>query len=250
MRSVFRSLSVLGLFLLGACSSTTMLDVATSQEFPRPLVVPVQAHMGLYIPTDFKNFVYEEYHQKKAVRRSSKEDGSVFKEDTSSGVAKPTQEVDKDAKLKFKVELGGAQTRMVETVIPPVFSEWTMLTSLDRAAMPAGMDLYVVPNISKLQYTTPSSSRAQVYEIWLQYDFTIYDRNGDVITKWVVPSYGKTPTAFMKSKSEALNAATQMALRDCGAAFATGFKTQPSVSRWLQGREARAGLQTTRELTE
>jgi len=43
----------------------------------------------------------------------------------------------------------------------------------------------------------------------------------------------------MKSKARALNAATHMALRDCGAAFATGFRKQPAVERWLQGREIR-----------
>jgi len=162
MRGAMKLFALGAVFVLGACSSTTTLDVDSTEEFPRPLVVPVQAHMGLYIPPAFKNYVYDEYKQKKK-KTATRSDGSVFKEDKSkAGAKKPGEDPKDDAKLTFRVNLGDAQTRMVESVFPPVFSEWTMLESLDRSAMPREMDLFIVPNISKVQYTTPTSSRAPV----------------------------------------------------------------------------------------
>ncbi len=142
-------------------------------------------------------------------------------------------------RLKMRVALGEAQARMVRAVLPPVFERATMLESLAVEARPSGMDLYVVPEIKRLQYTTPKSTRTKVYEIWLQYDFVIYDRNDDVVTRWNLPCYGKTPSQMMKSQKDALHAATQMALRDCGAAFSTGFSVHPAVQRWMQAEEKR-----------
>ncbi len=142
-------------------------------------------------------------------------------------------------RLKMRVDLGAAQSRLVRTVFPPVFQQASLLDGLDAASFPEGLELYLVPAIKDLQYTTPKSTRLQVYEIWLQYNFKIYDRNADLVLDWDVPSYGKTPGAFMKSAEAALHAATQMALRDCGAAFSTGLRHQPALQRWLQGREAR-----------
>lgn len=157
------------------------------------------------------------------------------KAQTSKQVAKP----DKQQRLKMRVALGDAQARMVRAVLPPVFEKATLLESLATDGRPAGMDLYVVPEVKRLQYTTPKSTRTKVYEIWLQYDFVIYDRNDDVVTRWNLPCYGKTPSAMMTSQKEALQAATQIALRDCGAAFSTGFSVHPAVQRWLKAEEQR-----------
>lgn len=142
-------------------------------------------------------------------------------------------------RLKMRVALGDAQARMIRSVLPPVFENATLLDSLAVESRPSTMDLYVVPEIKRLQYTTPKSTRTKVYEIWLQYDFVIYDRNDDVVTRWNLPCYGKTPSVMMKSQKDALQAATQMALRDCGAAFSTGFNVHPAVQRWMQGEEQR-----------
>ncbi|MFK7733435.1 MAG: hypothetical protein AB8B48_17580 [Pseudomonadales bacterium] len=169
-------------------------------------------------------------------------EGSVATAENTVTAKEPSKEVSKpkvEQRLKMRVALGEAQSRMVRSVLPPVFESATLLESLSVDARPNGMDLYVVPEIKRLQYTTPKSTRTKVYEIWLQYDFVIYDRNDDVVTRWNVPCYGKTPSAMMKSQKGALQAATQMALRDCGAAFATGFSVHPAVERWMKADELR-----------
>ncbi|MEM8498804.1 MAG: hypothetical protein AAF542_12330 [Pseudomonadota bacterium] len=304
-----RKCSVLAMVLvLVGCATATDLEVDVSQDFPSPLVVPAPVHMGIYISSEFEQYVFEEFEnipQKKAAKKSKKkkpkeektavpssgtasaeeekqpqaiaEQGSktelegegsngaehvdAAKESPEAGkVDEPTAEqkerasentdsVEKEVKkqskptiqrrLKMRVALGDAQARMIRSVLPPVFESATLLDSLAIESRPAGMDLYVVPEIKRLQYTTPKSTRTKVYEIWLQYDFVIYDRNDDVVTRWNLPCYGKTPSAMMKSQKDALQSATQMALRDCGAAFSTGFSVHPAVQRWMQGEEQR-----------
>lgn len=287
--------------ILAGCATATDLEVDLSQEFPSPLVVKAPVHVGIYVPVEFQQYVFQEFEkipQKPARQKSKKqkskkqkpkkqqaakqkqtqasaeqgsdaeqnnseadqsevaassqagkqdnataeadkkldaEDNSVNSEEEKKPVSKPEIE----RRLKMRVALGEAQTRMVRSVLPPVFESATFLDSLANESRPAGMDLYLVPEIKRLQYTTPKSTRTKVYEIWLQYDFVIYDRNDDVVTRWNVPCYGKTPSAMMKSQKDALQAATQMALRDCGAAFSTGFSAHPAVQRWMKAEEQR-----------
>lgn len=174
-------------------------------------------------------------HKPTADQKAQAKEDTETVEQAEKEQLKPTTQ----KRLKMRVALGDAQARMIRSVLPPVFENATLLDSLTIEARPAGMDLYVVPEIKRLQYTTPKSTRTKVYEIWLQYDFVIYDRNDDVVTRWNLPCYGKTPSAMMKSQKDALQAATQMALRDCGAAFSTGFSVHPAVQRWMQGEEQR-----------
>ncbi|MFK8020703.1 MAG: hypothetical protein AB8B86_13090 [Pseudomonadales bacterium] len=326
-------LLVVATLALAACATSTEVDVKGTQEFPVPLVVRADLHMGIYVPEEFESYVYEDYEkvkkkksrseiraakkiakkkaedQKKAEQKKAEEKNAEQKETEQDKVnkkAEPSNDDDSDAeqekaapvlslasadsdaqlqtdaeeqaatgkntananestgsgagssvassasaaakdelRLKFRISLGEAQAKMVRTVFPGVFRQTTMLESLAPENLPDDIDFYLVPSITKVQYTTPKTTRLNVYEIWLQYTFTIYDRRGDVITRWRVPSYGKTPTAFMKSKENALQTATQMALRDCGAAFSTGFRTQPAIARWLQAREKKLEIQTT-----
>ncbi len=261
--------------ILAGCATATDLEVDLSQDFPSPLVVPAPVHMGIYISTEFEQYVFQEFEnipQKPATKKSKKKKSKKEKTAAKTSESKPAGEekqsqanaeqvsstepesektnapepVEKEQskpapqqQLKMRVALGDAQARMIRSVLPSVFENATLLDSLTMEARPAGMDLYVVPEIKRLQYTTPKSTRTKVYEIWLQYDFVIYDRNDDVVTRWNLPCYGKTPSAMMKSQKDALQAATQMALRDCGAAFSTGFSVHPAVQRWMQGEEQR-----------
>ena len=54
-------------------------------------------------------------------------------------------------------------------------------------------------------------------------------------------SYGKTPTAFMRSDTDAVNLAAVMALRDAGANFITNFSRVPDVQNWLEKRSRAIG---------
>ena len=98
------------------------------------------------------------------------------------------------------------------------------------------VDAILIPHVDELQYAIPSHTNVKVYEIWLRYRFDLVRNNGDEIASWTMTSYGKTPTAFMRSDTDAVNLAAVMALRDAGANFITNFARVPDVRNWLEQR--------------
>ncbi len=200
----FHSVAAVSLLLhgIGACSSGTQVQVAMNQDFPEPLVEKLPVKVGLFIPQEFR-----EYHFEKRQKNAKK--------------------------AEMQVDLGPAQSRMLETVLPGLFAETVMLEGVGKDELPDGLDLYVVPSVLDFQYTTPQITRMNVFEIWIKYQFDVFAGDGKAIANWQVSSYGKTPAAFMKTRKAAIEAATQYALRDCGASFVTGFAKQADIGQWL-----------------
>lgn len=91
----------------------------------------------------------------------------------------------------------------------------------------------IEPEILDFQYTSPSETKLNLYEVWLRYRVKITDSQNKTLADWVVKGYGKTPSATLKSTSSAFNAATNIALRDVGAQLAIGFPNQSSVQNLL-----------------
>jgi hypothetical protein len=103
----------------------------------------------------------------------------------------------------------------------------------DPASKRAGLDAVLVPQVVDVEYSVPRTSKAKIYEVWIKYQFELLAPDGSTIANWTMPAYGKTPTALLKSNEDAINLASLMALRDCGAAFITGFARVPEVAQWL-----------------
>ena len=88
-----------------------------------------------------------------------------------------------------------------------------------RRQMNQAVDAVLIPHVEELQYAIPAHTNVKVYEIWMRYRFELVTTGGDPIAEWTMSSYGKTPTAFLRSDKEAVNLAAVMALRDAGANF-------------------------------
>lgn len=95
------------------------------------------------------------------------------------------------------------------------------------------LDVVIEPEILDLQYTSPSETKLNLYEVWLRYRVKITDGKNNILADWVVKGYGKTPSATLKSNSVAFNAATNVALRDVGAQLAIGFPKQSAIQDLL-----------------
>ncbi len=198
---------VLASILLPACSSNVV--VSPPATFPEPLVEPLALRLGVHYPEEFKNYTYEQ-----PVKRTNKKKK-------------------KKKRSKFRVDIGAAQTQLMRTVFGALFES---VKTVDAAALDAPsseIDLLLVPEVLEFQFSTPRVTKVNVYEIWIKYQFSIKAADGEEIATWVVPVYGKTPTKFLKSKTEAVKLATLVALRDCGAAFITGFSQLPEIRDWL-----------------
>lgn len=198
---------VLAYILLPACSSNVV--VSPPATFPEPLVEPLALRIGVHYPEQFKNYTYEQ-PAKQTNKKKKKKNRS-----------------------KFSIAIGAAQTQLLQTVLGALFKS---VKTVDAPAVdePSNeFDLLLVPEVLEFQFSTPRVTKVNVYEIWIKYQFSLQAADGEEIANWVVPVYGKTPTKFLKSKDEAMNLATLVALRDCGAAFITGFSRVPEIRDWM-----------------
>ena len=91
----------------------------------------------------------------------------------------------------------------------------------------------ITPSVQEVQVSTPSDTYLNVYEVWIKYNLDIQTSEGDQIDSWFMPAYGKTPDSFMLSKTNAIEEATVIALRDAGAKLLLDFYRIPSVYSWI-----------------
>ena len=100
----------------------------------------------------------------------------------------------------------------------------------------ANSDLKISPQILDFQYSAPSETQLELYEVWLKYRIKVVDSQDQELADWVVKGYGKTPAGgTFASAAKAFNAATNVALRDVGAQLSIGFEKQPSIQGLLAG---------------
>ncbi len=200
--------------LLGACASN--LVVTPPATFPQPLIKPLPLRLGVHFSEAFENYVYEQpVKQTRKNRQKNK---------------------NRKQKSKLRVNIGEAQTQMLSTVFDAMFTSVTAVDA-DALTQPSDtVDLLLVPEVLDFQFASPRITKVNVYEIWIKYQFSLQAADGEEIASWVVPAYGKTPTKFLKSKDDAVNLATRIALRDCGAAFIIGFARAPEIRNWLVKR--------------
>lgn len=198
-KSFWLTTCVLSLLFLSGCSSTLIVE----GKFPEPLVDTVPINVGIYYPPAFSDWQYEE---------SSEE------------------------RPKWIILMGQAQQEMFTNVLPGIFDSVTILTSLPEAGTPAPVDIVMQPMTEEFQYTMPSETQVDVYEVWLKYNIQVFHPNGDILADWILTAYGKTPQGFIQSYESGLNQAIVVALRDAGANLALNFKRVPEIRDWLESR--------------
>ena len=196
--------------LLGACAN----NVVVQGTFPAPLMEKLPLTLGVYYDPDFRTHEFFE----KATSR---------------------EETD------WIVKTGEAQVRMYNTLLPGMFEKIVMLNEIPRrdrveAVAEERVDAVLVPHVAELQYSIPNHTKINVYEIWMRYRYELYSPDGELLADWTMTSYGKTPTAFLRSAEAAVNLAAVVALRDAGANFAVNFTRVPEVKLWMDSRATTA----------
>jgi hypothetical protein len=130
------------------------------------------------------------------------------------------------------IDMGNAQVELLGKAFRGLFTEVDVLNS--RADAHPETDLFIMPSVLEVQLSTPSDSYLNVYEVWIKYNLNLETGDGDPIDSWFMPAYGKTPDSFMTSRSEAIEEATVVALRDAGAKLLLDFFRIPSVYAWME----------------
>lgn len=182
--------------ILCGCSSSLKI----SGDFPAPLVNPLPQSIGAVYDEDFRNYTYTEAQ---ADRR------------------------------KWVIDSGAAQVKLFNRILQGMFAQVQEVDALPTPAAPAATDLVLYPRITDFQYSVPRETRFNLYEVWLKYNLSMYTGEGVLLADWVITAYGKTPTAFMKSEEDAMQAAVLVALRDLGANLALNTTRVPEIRAWL-----------------
>ncbi len=138
---------------------------------------------------------------------------------------------------EVSIDVGQTQVDLFTAVSKSMFRETHISDALPTDS---NADLILVPKVEDVQISMPYQTKLNVFEVWIKYNLQVYDRNGEPVADWIMSAYGKTPTKFLKSDSEALNQAAIVALRDAGAHFVIGFTRVPEISHWLHNQATRA----------
>jgi hypothetical protein len=147
----------------------------------------------------------------------------VFTEDFKRYIASPNS--------KTSIDLGSAQTELLSNAFAGLFNEIEFVSAVSDVTFDNA--LVITPSVQEVQDSTPSDTYLNVYEVWIKYSLDIHTASGDQVDSWFMPAYGKTPDSFMLSKSNAIEEAAVIALRDAGAKLMLDFYRIPSVYNWL-----------------
>lgn len=189
------------LTLLAACSTK---QVVVQGSFPAPLVEPLPVTLGVWYEPEFA--AHEFF-------------------DEAKGRADST----------WIVKTGEAQVEMWSQLLDRMFQRIEPMPGRPAPEQVSPeVDAVLIPRVAELQYAIPTHTNIKVYEIWMRYAFELVTVSGEPIAEWTMTAYGKTPTAFLQSDTEAVRLAGVVALRDAGAHFITSFQKVPEVAQWLE----------------
>jgi len=196
-------------------------QVVVQGEFPVPLVEPLPLTLGVVYTEAFSS------HE-------------IFDENSGR------------SESDWLVKTGEAQTAFWDILLGGMFERVVPITDHDSFhSHLSAMDAVLIPYVEDLQYSVPLHTNVKVFEIWMRYRFRLvtpdaihdHDGNGlsynptEHIADWQLSAYGKTPSKFLQSDEEAVNAAAVVALRDAGANFVTSFERITAINDWLKNRE-------------
>ena len=151
----------------------------------------------------------------------------IFDQDFSSYVARPNE--------KTTIDIGTAQVDLLSKAFRGLFQQIEVVSSREQVG--TGTELVIIPSVHEVQLSTPSDSYLNVYEVWIKYNLDIETVDGAAIDSWFMPAYGKTPDSFMLSRTEAIEEAAIVALRDAGAKLLLDFFRIPSVYSWMERQQ-------------
>jgi hypothetical protein len=127
--------------------------------------------------------------------------------------------------------IGNAQVELFKNAFTGLFDPVEFVSA--EQEIQGQPSLIIRPAVREVQLSTPSENYLNVFEVWVKYNLEIRTADGEVLTTWFMPTYGKTPESSMASKSAAIEKATITAIRDAGAKLHLDFYQIPALKNWL-----------------
>ncbi len=194
-----RVLAALAMIALSGCLATEV-EVDEEAEFPVPLVPKIPLNMGVHLPQELLDFVH---------REDLGDDGT------------------------FSIDISDAQPTVFRNLFTGMFESVTVIEDPNQpGGSVAGT---IVPRITEMQFSTPYQTRTDYFEVWLRYQFELFDRDGTRLGDWDLTAYGKANTQNygLNTTPPTLRAAALQACRDAMAFFTISFVREPTVQQWL-----------------
>ncbi len=182
------------LALLAGCGTT---QFETQSAIPAPLVEKIPVVVGVYLAPEFREKVY----------REDRDGGDVA------------------------IAIGKAQTEGFTRLMDAMFERAVPVPSPDAGARtdPAIRGV-IEPVLEDFAFVTPADSGTDVYAVSLRYRVNGYKPDGQFTESWTFTGYGAAASgSLLGIGTEALQRATQLALRDAGARLATELREQAVI---------------------
>ena len=187
-------LVAVGVFL-SACAGGPG-PVRISQDFPTPLVIPLEYKVGVYYSPEFRKY----------------------------------RHVDRESDVEF--ELGSKQTNLFSRVFSALFSQAERVEDPTTTTPEVeGLDLILMPVLEEYAYLTPQDTANQFYAVSIKYHIRVFNAERDLVGYWPFIAYGKNRGGLSASDSP-LGDATDTALRDAAAALVTQFRDVVQRREW------------------
>lgn len=183
--------------VLAGCGASQVRPVDRS---PTPLVDPLPMDAGLYLDSEFRQYVYKE----------------------------------KRWNIDWQVALGEAGVTHANRMAKASFRAVREVKALNALGEPA-LALVLAPRIEEFAFVTPRDAGGSLYQVTLRFRMNVHDSQGRLVDSLVYTGYGATGSGSSLGSTGPLTAATELALRDAGAKFLTEFPLQPVVQQVLRG---------------
>jgi hypothetical protein len=181
--------------LLSGCA----VHVQPEYQMPRPLLQPMQAHVGLVLDESLRNFVQEE------TRGSS----------------------------SWRVELGPGHAKLFRNVFTDSFQPLQVFDNLDAARAAGGLQVIFEPAIEQYSFATDQETSGY-WAVTIRYRIAVLDPAGKPVDSFTLTGYGSTVSQHGSKAS--LAAATRLAMRDAAAKFLVQMPRQTLAQKLVAGK--------------
>jgi hypothetical protein len=130
---------------------------------------------------------------------------------------------------KWEITLGPAHVVQIDRLAKAMFASVTLVADVTKPPEPP-LDVIVEPRFEEYSFVTPRDAGAELFAVTIKYRVNVYDGAAHLVDSLVFTGYGNAAAGGLSSTTP-LAVATQKAMRDAGAKFATEFPEQPVVQK-------------------
>ena len=188
---------------IAALSSCGTSNVVIQGNFPMPNINKIPLAVGVHYEDALRTFSYMEYSE--------------------------------TGKEEINIEIGDSHIQFFNVVLPAMFDSVTEVDINEDLSLHE-IDVLFTPSVLQFQLALPEKTKLDVYEVWVEYNMSISNLEGDSLADFVMTAYGKTPkeNSMTQSVEEGINEAAVIALRDLASSFSINFAQIPEVEEWLR----------------